>query len=125
MTSTRDWRRVLGVLCTGPGVELALSVRPSLSLPLIMFDHAFHASLTDKSCIDFSRRQNVHSQILALLQTFHQINRLRINMDKTKMMAIDIVYYATYTRKNHYMWCTTSNILVLMSHQQIGGMYVI
>ena len=68
MTSTRDWRRVLGVLCTGPGVELALSVRPSLSLPLIMFDHAFHASLTKPNlCTNSSHN---HPQCALSIATF-------------------------------------------------------
>mgnify|MGYP007129926505 FL=1 len=65
-----------------------------------------------------------------VLDVLYEMSGLTINVDKTKMVAIKAIQPKTllhiYIRRaTQCKWYEVSNILVLMSHRAICGMYVL
>ena len=65
---------------------------------------------------------------LTYMETFCQISGLFVTVDKTKVNGnkgnkTNTLAHFLHTKENHFKWCKTSNILELLSHRQIGGMY--
>ena len=84
-----------------------------------MHSRAYFILLYANEIVLFSDTLKDMQYSMDVFEPFYRINKLIVKVDKTKMMVIKAIqprrYSLQHTRQNQYMWCETSNILVLMS----------